>query len=118
MIYTKTQLSENIEIKVNIYGDELYCNCPDCGKESKVEFELLLVVLKEGADFSSSPVCKECAEALYQNELEVERNEKAAAVGATVKCLMKHCDESGTLILENGKMICESCAQIQSELAP
>lgn len=48
-------------------------------------------------------------------KLEQQLNEKIAAVGATAKCV--NCSEmTGILELDDGSFICESCAQIMSEL--
>lgn len=41
MIYFKTQITEDVEIKIDIYGDEFYTKCPICKKEINVEIKEL-----------------------------------------------------------------------------
>ena len=33
MIYLKKKINSDIEIKIEVYDDEFYCICPECGKE-------------------------------------------------------------------------------------
>lgn len=62
MLYIKTRVSENIEIKVDLYEDEIYTQCPLCSKEMQVGFEELKDLLNQGGDFSSTVwYCEECS---------------------------------------------------------
>jgi len=100
MIYTKTKLEYGVEVKVLLYGDELFTICPDCGVEQEVSFADLADVFASGGDFSTSIVCAKCTIAKYKS------------------CCTPLCNEHGALVLDDGRGICENCAQIQSELAP
>jgi len=45
--------------------------------------------------------------------------QETAAMSTTVeKCIMKYCPEPGTLELDDGSYICDTCAEIMGELAP
>ena len=39
MFYIKTSISNSIELKVDLYTDEIYTQCPKCGKEIQLEAE-------------------------------------------------------------------------------
>ena len=59
MIYLKTQIGEGIEIKIDVYGDEFYTRCPQCGKEINVDSEALHT---KDTDFGSTQIfCNECS---------------------------------------------------------
>lgn len=60
MFYVKTNLNENIEIKVDLYDDEIFTRCPKCGKEIQVEKETLANVLKVGDLAGTSIYCEKC----------------------------------------------------------
>lgn len=61
MLYIKTNISDNIEIKVDIYDDEIFTQCPKCGKEIQVETEVLKKILEDGDLASSSLYCEKCS---------------------------------------------------------
>lgn len=61
MFYVKTNISDDVEIKINLYDDEIYTQCPKCGKEMQVETEDLKLVLKDGDLASSSLYCEKCS---------------------------------------------------------
>lgn len=61
MFYVKTNISDDVEIKVDLYDDEIFTQCPKCGKEIPVETEDLKLVLKDGDFASSSLYCEECS---------------------------------------------------------
>jgi transcription elongation factor Elf1 len=73
MIYVKTKINDDLEIKVAIYGDEFFCDCPVCGKEVHIEPE----DLPANHDFSCNLFCEECGEMINflspAPENEVER---------------------------------------------
>lgn len=54
MFYIKTE-HEGKRIKVDIYGDEIYTACFNCGKEMQVDDEMLREVMKDG-DLSSTSI--------------------------------------------------------------
>jgi len=61
MIYLKTNINDDIEIRISIYDDELFTTCPDCGKEIEVDTESLRMILKNGDLSSTSMCCEECS---------------------------------------------------------
>lgn len=61
MIYIKTNITDDIEIKVNLYDDEIFTQCIKCGKEMQVETEVLKQVLTDGDLASTSFYCEECS---------------------------------------------------------
>lgn len=61
MFYVKTEINDNIEIKVDLYDDEIFTRCPKCGKEIQVETQSLRTILNGGNLASSSLCCKECS---------------------------------------------------------
>ena len=62
MLYIKTQISENVEIKVDLYEDEIFTQCPMCAKEMQVDFDELKDSLNQGGDYSSTVwYCEECS---------------------------------------------------------
>lgn len=61
MFYIKTDINNSMEIKVDIYDDEIYTQCPKCGKEMQVEKEDLIQVLQDGDFASTSIYCEECS---------------------------------------------------------
>jgi len=61
MFYIKTNISDNVEIKVDLYDDEIYTKCLKCGKEMQVETEILKQVLEDGDLSSSSLYCEKCS---------------------------------------------------------
>ena len=52
MIYLKTTF-QGKPITVNIYDDEIYSRCSNCGKEFQVDGDRIREFLEEGGDFSS-----------------------------------------------------------------
>lgn len=72
MLYIKTQISENVEIKVDLYEDEIYSTCPGCGKEEQVEIEHLISILEDGGDFAGTSIyCEECSKIIIRKEGEL-----------------------------------------------
>lgn len=63
MIYLKTKLENGEEVKIDVYGDEFYCLCPECGKEVNLdEYSLRDIVNNCGCDFGSVSIfCEECS---------------------------------------------------------
>lgn len=69
MFYVKTQINEHIEIKIDLYDDEIFTQCPDCGVELEVDNETLIAVLKDDGDFPSTSIyCKECSKKIHANK--------------------------------------------------
>lgn len=59
MFYVKTQLA-NVELKIDLYADEIFTNCNCCGKEIEVDSQILISVLQDGDLASTSLACEEC----------------------------------------------------------
>lgn len=59
MFYVKTQIA-NIEIKIELYDDEIFTSCNNCGKEIEVDSQALISVLQDGDLASTSLACVEC----------------------------------------------------------
>ena len=49
MLYVKKKFHEGtadeIEVKFDLYDDEVYCICPECGKEVQLDKESLIAIL-------------------------------------------------------------------------
>jgi hypothetical protein len=69
MIYTKANITDDIEIKVTLYSEAIFCNCPDCGIEVQVDTETLRDILQDGDLAISSLYCDTCSEK-YLNKKE------------------------------------------------
>jgi translation initiation factor 2 beta subunit (eIF-2beta)/eIF-5 len=37
VLYIKTKLNDQVEIKIDLYEDEIFTTCPVCGKEHQVD---------------------------------------------------------------------------------
>ena len=61
MFYIKTNISDNVEIKVDLYEDEIYTQCPKCGKEIQIEAEEIADIVREQGLASTSVYCEECS---------------------------------------------------------
>lgn len=62
MFYIKTQINDSIELKVDLYDDQIFTQCPNCGKEMQVESEKIPEIFKDGGDFASTSFfCSECS---------------------------------------------------------
>lgn len=62
MFFLKTKITDEIEIRVPIYGDEIFTICPDCGKEIEADSDLLADIFKDGGNLESTSLCcKECS---------------------------------------------------------
>lgn len=53
MFYLKAE-HDGKPIKVDIYDDEIYTRCFNCGKEFQVDTDLIRQVLSDGGDFAST----------------------------------------------------------------
>lgn len=61
MLYVKTRLNDQVEIKVELYDDEIFTSCVSCGKEMQVEPEEVADIINEGCDFvGTSFYCPNC----------------------------------------------------------
>lgn len=60
MLYLKTHITDEIEIKVPIYDDEIFSYCLDCSKEMQIETEELVQILRDGSLCGTSIRCADC----------------------------------------------------------
>lgn len=62
MLYIKAHLNDQVEIKIDLYEDEIFNSCADCGKEEPVSEEELIEILKSPhMDFQGTThFCSEC----------------------------------------------------------
>lgn len=51
MIYLKTEIDGQIR-EIEIYGDEIFTKCYNCGKEFQVDDELQVHILQENKSFA------------------------------------------------------------------
>jgi len=59
MFYVKTHLAGGMSATTKITDENVYCHCPDCGKE--VSVDLAEVIGDGGGDlFGTSVCCPEC----------------------------------------------------------
>lgn len=62
MIFIKAKLSDDVEINVDLYGDEFRSHCPKCYKEHDVSIEDVAKIIVDGGDLASTSVyCLECS---------------------------------------------------------
>ena len=59
MFYVKSTLYGAIEITTEIGPDNVYCRCPYCGKEVRVNLSLLMTDGERGL-LDKSVLCKDC----------------------------------------------------------
>lgn len=60
MLYVKKQL-DDIEVKFDLYEDEIFSSCPVCGKERQIEPVELADLLDSGGGFSGTSIyCNGC----------------------------------------------------------
>lgn len=66
MLYVKKKFHEGtadeIEVKFDLYDDEIYCICPECGKEVQLDKESLIAILEDGDFAHSALLCKDCSQ--------------------------------------------------------
>lgn len=61
MFYIKKKITDDIEIKIDIYENEIFTTCGDCGKEMQIESEHLADIIKDQALASTYVLCEECS---------------------------------------------------------
>lgn len=61
MFYVKTKISSNKDIKVDLYEDEIYTQCPKCGKEIQIEPKELASIIAEEGLTSTNVYCEQCS---------------------------------------------------------
>ncbi len=61
MFYVKKNINDEIELEIELYEDDIYTYCRDCGKIIQIENEHLADILKCGDLSNTSVCCKECS---------------------------------------------------------
>lgn len=81
MFYVKEKISDTAETKIEINDENVFCNCPNCGREVQVNLE---DVMSDGdVDLCNTVVlCEECSKKMIgsmtcENRKEVKPNAKA-----------------------------------------
>jgi len=60
--YVKAKITDEVEIKMKLYDDEIYTSCPDCGKEMQVDADTIVSILGNGGDFAGTSIyCVDCS---------------------------------------------------------
>ena len=60
MIYLKKEINGK-EVRIDIYDDEFFYTCLDCGEEFQLDVMEVAEIIKDGGDFAgTSIVCPEC----------------------------------------------------------
>ena len=61
MFYVKEKINDVMEISIEINDENVFCTCPKCGKEVRVD---LNEVLEEGDLVSTQVCCNTCSETM------------------------------------------------------
>ena len=61
MFYVKEKINDVMEISIEIDYENVFCTCPKCGKEVRVD---LVEELEEGDLFSTQVCCNTCSETM------------------------------------------------------
>lgn len=68
-MYIKTKITDDIEINIQLYSDQIYCKCPVCGVEVNVDADQLLDILENDGDLTTTAVyCDPCSEKYRANK--------------------------------------------------
>jgi uncharacterized protein with PIN domain len=69
LLYIKTKLNEHVEIKVELYEDEIYTRCGGCNKEMPVEPENIATIINEGSNFAGTTFyCEKCSKGVITHD--------------------------------------------------
>ena len=61
MFYVKEKINDVMEVSIEINDENVFCTCPKCGKEVRVD---LVEVLGEGDLVSTQVCCNTCSETM------------------------------------------------------
>ena len=62
MYYVKTKIGKEVEMKVEVHGDDIYTKCSKCGKEIQADMQILSELLKGGNLDGTGMRCEMCSE--------------------------------------------------------
>jgi len=69
LLYIKTKLNEHVEIKVELYEDEIYTRCGGCNKEVPIEPENIATIINEGSNFAGTTFyCEKCSKGVIKHD--------------------------------------------------
>lgn len=60
MFYVKEQLSDAMEVTIEINDENVFCRCPRCGAEEQIDLAEIFVD-GEGDLFSTAVLCDSCS---------------------------------------------------------
>jgi C4-type Zn-finger protein len=60
MLYVKATINDSVEIKIDLYSDNVYTTCPVCGKEHEVCIDDYIGSTLDSILYSQI-FCKECS---------------------------------------------------------
>lgn len=68
MFYVKEKLNDAMEFSIEINDENVFCQCPNCGREVLVD---LAEVLSDGHGdlFGTSVLCENCSKKLLRGEI-------------------------------------------------
>lgn len=83
MFYLRT-IIDGVERDIEIYGDQIFTTCLDCGKEMQADEDFLAdLMVDRKFDFAGSNiVCEDCAAKRKNNKAYLSRNEAARKIVA------------------------------------
>lgn len=67
MFFVKKKISDDVNIEMELYEDEICTYCPNCGKEIHLEPEHLADIIQDQALSSTSVYCKKCSRLKRRN---------------------------------------------------
>ncbi|ENH96687.1 hypothetical protein J416_09324 [Gracilibacillus halophilus YIM-C55.5] len=59
--YVKLGVADEVEVKVQVYGDEFYSVCPKCEKEERISVSELGEIEESSGDLSGGVYCRDCS---------------------------------------------------------
>lgn len=62
MIYVKGTIDSGQKVIIPITENGLFCECPVCGKETSVEYDIFLSILEDGDLEETQVYCEPCSE--------------------------------------------------------
>lgn len=68
MFYLKKNIGSDIEVNIDIFEDEFFTKCGECGKEMPVEVDELIHVLEEGDLAGTCIYCDDCAKKKFPKD--------------------------------------------------
>ena len=67
MFYARTKINSEVEIKIDLYEDEIFTQCPNCGQEIQLPPKELAEIIKEHGITGTSVYCEKCSKKMQSN---------------------------------------------------